>query len=128
VRGLLLSLYLLGRGVVDSTKTGSFLVALVLALGGALVALFLIGVRVPGFLLLLGSVLVLAGFLLGLIRKTMLRVTAVALILVATVAAYYLLRQWTDRPDWVDPASSVVAVLLMTLAATALGFRGRRPA
>lgn len=126
VRGLLLSLYLLGRGVVESSRTGSFLVALVLAAGGALLALFLIGVKVPGFLLLLGSTLLIAGFLLGLTRKTGIRLLVVAALIVGTTAAFYGLREWGTRPKWVDPAASVLAVLLIAVAATVLGFRRRR--
>ena len=126
VRGVLLSLYLLGRGVVTATKTESFLVALVLALGGALVALFLIGVDIPGVLGLLGSTLLIAGVLLGLVRGTWWRLGLVALAYLAAVAAYYAVRSWNDQPAWVEPVASTAAVVVLALAATALGARGRR--
>lgn len=126
VRGVLLSLYLLGRGVVTATRTASFLVALVLALGGALVGLFLIGVGIPGVLGLLGSTLLIAGVLLGVIRHTLWRVVFVVLAYAAAVAAYYALRSWDDQPAWVEPVAATAAVLVLALAATALGARGRR--
>jgi patatin-related protein len=127
VRGLLLSLYLLGRGVTGGTRTGSFLVALVLALGGALVALYLIGVDIPGFLLLLGTVLLIAGFLLGLIRDAGWRLLVVVALFGCTIAGYHLVRDWDDRYSWADPAATAAAVLLVALVAMLLGgLRGAR--
>jgi patatin-related protein len=121
VRGALLALYLLARGVVDSSRTGGFLVALVLGLGGALVSLFLIGVRVPGFLVLLGTTVLIAGFLLGLIRRTPVRLVVVLALFAATVIAYYGVDSWQGRPNWVDPVASVLAVVMLSLSAMALG-------
>jgi patatin-related protein len=126
VRGVLLSLHLLGRGVVTGSRTASFLVALVLALGGALVALSLLGVDVPGALVLLGVTLLVAGVLLGLIRRMPFRVLFVLLAYAATVAAYYALQQWDDQPDWIDPVATTFAIVLLAVTATALGYGGRR--
>jgi patatin-related protein len=126
VRGILLSLYLLGRGVLTGSRTGSFLVALVLALGGALVALFLLGVNIPGFLGLLGATLLIAGVLLGLVQDDRVRIGLVFLVYAGTVAAYYGVTQWHDQPAWVDTVATTATVVVLALAATALGAsRGR---
>jgi hypothetical protein len=128
VRGVLLALYLLGRGVVSGSRTGNFAVALVLALGGALIALSLLGVDVPGLLTLLGATLLAAGALLGLVRGTPWRIALVVALYVATVAAYYGVQEWEGRPDWVDPVAVTGAVALLAVGATALGYQGRREA
>lgn len=127
IRGIVLALYLVARGVVTGSATGNFLVALVLALGGALVALFLIGVSVPGLLALLGAAMLIVGVLLGLIRGTTPRIAFVLGTYVVAVAAYYGVREWTDRPSWVEPIAGMTAVVLLALAATALGYHGGKP-
>jgi hypothetical protein len=128
IRGVLLTLYLLGRGVVESSRTGAFVVALVLAVGGALVALFALGTDVPGLLLLLGATILMAGVLLALIRKTGWRIVLAALVMLGAVAGWYGVREWHTRPHWVDPAAGVLAVTLFALAAMSLGYSGRRRA
>jgi patatin-related protein len=127
IRGVLLTLYLLGRGVTESSRTGAFVVALVLAVGGALVALFALGTHVPGLLLLLGSTILMAGVLLALVRRTGWRILLAALVMLGSVAAWYGVRQWHGRPGWVDPAAGVLAVTLVALGAMALGYKGKRP-
>ena len=97
VRGVLLTLYLLGRGVVAGSRTGNFLVALVLALGGALIGLSLLGVDVPGLLTLLGATLLIAGVLLGVVRGTGWRIAWLVGLYAATVAAV-LRRAHVGRP------------------------------
>jgi hypothetical protein len=126
IRGLLLTLYLLGRGVTESSKTGTFLVALALAVGGALVAVYALGTHVPGLLLLLGSTILIAGVLLAVLRKTIGQLALAAVIFFGSAAAYYGVRMWGGRPSWVDPLAAVVAVVLMAFAATALGWSGKR--
>lgn len=121
IRGLLLALYLLGRGATESSKTGSFLVALTLALGGALVAIFAIGTHVPGLLLLLGSAVLIAGILLAMLRTARAQILLAVAIFAASVAAYYGVREWHERPTWVDPLAAVTAVALSAIAATLLG-------
>jgi patatin-related protein len=126
IRGLLLTLYLLGRGITESSKTGTFLVALTLALGGALVAVYALGTHVPGLLLMLGSVILIAGVLLAVLRKTWAQIALAATIFCGSTAAYYGIRQWEGRPRWVDPLAAVLAVVLMACAATALGWSGKK--
>jgi hypothetical protein len=126
IRGVLLTLYLLGRGVVEGSRTGAFLVALVLAVGGALVALFALGTHVPGLLLLLGATILAAGVGLALVRKTGWRIVLAALVTFGAVAGWYGVREWHGRPGWVDPAAGVLAVTLVALAWMALGWSGRR--
>jgi hypothetical protein len=126
VQGVLLTLYLLGRGVVAGSRTGNFLVALVLALGGALVALSLLGVDVPGLLLLLGATLLVAAVLLALVRRTWVRLVAVLVLYVATVFAYYRVQGWGARPSWVDPVAVTAAIALLAAGTTLLGYTGPR--
>jgi len=121
IRGLLLTLYLLARGVADSSKTGTFLVALALAGGGALVAVYAVGTNVPGLLLLLGSVILIAGVLLAVLRDEKRQVALAAAIFFGSAAGYYGIRLWDGRPPLVDPLAAVLAVALMALAAMALG-------
>ena len=126
IRGLLLTLYLLGRGITESSKTGTFLVALTLAVGGALVAVYALGTHVPGLLLLLGSTILIAGVFLAVLRKTTAQIALAAAIFFGSAFAYYLVRMWGGRPSWVDPLAAVVAVVLMAFGATALGWSGKR--
>lgn len=126
IRGLLLTLYLLGRGITESSKTGTFLVALTLAVGGALVAVYALGTHVPGLLLLLGSAILIAGVFLAVLRKTTAQIALAAAIFFGSVFAYYRVRMWGGRPSWVDPLAAVVAVVLMAFGATALGWSGKR--
>jgi predicted acylesterase/phospholipase RssA len=121
IRGLLLALYLLARGATESGKTGSFLVALTLALGGALVAIYAIGTHVPGLLLLLGSVVLAAGILLAMLRTARSQILLAVAIFVGSIAAYYGVREWHERPTWVDPFAAILAVVLAAIAATMLG-------
>jgi hypothetical protein len=125
IRGVLLSLYLLGRGVVHSSRTASFLVALALALGGALVSLSLVGAAVPGFLVLLGTIVLIAAVVLGLIRQTLPRIVLSVALFAGAGVAYYLVTGH-DRPRWLDTVATVLAVLLMTISAMLLGSKGKR--
>jgi patatin-related protein len=124
-RGPLVALYLLGRGVLASSRSASFLVALVLGLGGAVLGLFLVGIDVPGFLVLFGVAAVVAGVGLGLIRQKWGRLIGAVAFLVVAGVGYYGLRTWSDRPDWVDTLATVLAVLVLTGAAMALGYTGK---
>jgi hypothetical protein len=123
LRGVLLALFLLGRGVVASTRSSNFLVALVLAAGGALFAVFLLGTRVPGALGLLGATLLIAGVVLAALRRTWARLVLTALVFVAATLGY---RHWHDHPGWLGSTAGVVAVVLMALSAMALGYT-RKP-
>jgi patatin-related protein len=126
IRGLLLTLYLLGRGVTGPSKTGRFLVALTLALGGSLVAVYAVGTRVPGLLLLLGSTILVAGVLLAVLRKTWAQIAVAVGLLLGSAAAFYGIRVWHGRPAWVDPLAATLAVVLMAFGATALGWTGKK--
>jgi patatin-related protein len=126
IRGLLLTLYLLGRGVTESSKTGSFLVALTLAVGGSLVAVYALGTHVPGLLLLLGSTILVAGVLLAVLRKTWAQIAVAVGLLLGSAVAVYAIREWHGRPGWVDPLAATLAVALMAFGATALGWTGKR--
>ena len=67
VRGVLIALYLLVRGVTSGSRFGMFAVALALAVGGAFLALTLIA-SPPALVTSTGMVLVLAGFALAFLR------------------------------------------------------------
>lgn len=126
IRGLLLALYLLARGLVESSKTGTFLVALVLAVGGALVAVYAVGANVPGLLLLLGFVILIAGVLLAVLRETKGQIALAAAIFFGSTVGYYGIRLWDGRPALIEPLAAVLAVALMAFAATALGWSGKQ--
>lgn len=126
IRGLLLTFYLLGRGVTESSKTGAFLVALTLAVGGTLIAVFILGTDVPGLLLLLAVMILAAGVLLAAVRHGGVRILLFVLVLAVSAAGYYGVREWHGRPGFVDPAAKVLAVALIAFGATLLGLSGRR--
>jgi hypothetical protein len=128
LRGVLLALYLLGRGVVAGSRTGNFLVALALAAAGALIGLSLLGADVPGLLTLLGAVLLLAAILLGALRRTWRRIVAVAVLYAAIVVAYHLVEAWGGRPEWVDAVAVTAALALLAASATLLGYWNAAPA
>jgi predicted acylesterase/phospholipase RssA len=121
IRGLMLTLYLLGRGVTDGTDTGRFLVALTLALGGALVGIYAIGIQVPGLLLLLGAILLIAGVLLSLLQKRRWQLLLSALVLSGSAAGYWVVHTWHGRPEWTNSLAAVLAVALMAGGAMLLG-------
>jgi hypothetical protein len=124
VRGVLLTLYLLAQGVLEGSRTGAFVVALALGLGGALVALFLIGTSVPGVLLILGLTLVAAAVLLSLLRKLYLQVIGAVLVSAAVVAGF---RVYSNHhpAKWLDHLAAAGAVVLLALCLMLLG-RSRR--
>lgn len=128
LRGVLLALYLLGRGVVDpENRTGRFLAALALAAGGVLVAVYSLGVAVPGFLLLLGVTLVIAGIALAYLRgHTIAQLALAAALVAAAIGGFYVVRIWHDRPRWADALAAVFAVIVAAVAAMWLGSRGKR--
>lgn len=126
IRGLLLTLYLLARGVTESSKTGTFLVALTLSVGGAFVALFAVGTDVPGLLLLLGALILISGVLLAVVRKTERQIALAGAIFLGSAAAYYGLRVWDGRPRWVDALAAMLAVVIMAFSAMVLGWSSKK--
>jgi len=82
VRGFLVALYLLARGVTTASATAAFAVALVLALAGALIAPVAPRHRRPRLLTLLGAALLVAAVLLALIRKAIARLVVVGALFV----------------------------------------------
>jgi patatin-related protein len=125
IRGVLLTLYLLARGVTEKSRTGNFLATLALAVGGAFVAIYLVGTRVPGLLLLLGVGVLIAGAMLAILRNRLLRLTLAAITFFGSAAGYYGIRLWHTRPTWVDPLTAAAAIVLMAGAAMALGWRNK---
>jgi predicted acylesterase/phospholipase RssA len=121
VRGLSLSLYLLARGVLGGTRTETFVVALTLALGGALLALAVVGAGVPGIFAALGAIVIVAAFLLALIRHRGVQAgILVALGAIVVAGSYYLSDHHTFAP-WVNRLAPAVAVVLVAVLALLLG-------
>ena len=112
--------------MLEASLTGSFLAALVLAAGGALVALLVVGVAVPGLLWVPAVWLLMAGLLLGALRKLWLRTIAVVVVFVLTAVGFWVIDAWSTRPDWVDATAPVVAVALMALAPMFLALASRK--
>jgi patatin-related protein len=127
LRGILLALYLLARGLATGSRSSTFAVALALGVGGALVALFLLGVTAPGALVVAGASLVIGGIALGLLRRTWVRVVGVFVVFAAATAGYWLIHKWEQDESWVRAVSSIIAIALMAAAAMALGWPRRVP-
>ena len=129
IRGMLLAVYLLGRGVLESSRTGSFLVALVLGVAGALVALLVVGVPVPGLLWLPAVTLLIAAVVLSAIRGLGWRILIVVGVFAATAAGFWALDHWAKPHGWshtADAIAPVVAITLMVLAPMLLGLAARK--
>jgi patatin-related protein len=130
VRGILIALYLLARGVTSRGRTGPFLVALALASGGALLALAIVA-SPPAFLTALGATMVLAGFALALLRggERWLAVWAAVAIVAIVVGAYVVERFDLDEklPDSLEGLAPAVPILALALLTALLGLIKRRP-
>jgi patatin-related protein len=131
LRGILVALYLLARGVTSGSRFGMFVVALMLAIGGAFLALTLIA-NPPALITALGTILVLAGFGLAFLRggglwfalATLLAIVAIA------VVAYLVERNesWFDGlPNWVERLLPVVPIVVLATLTMLLGLVHGRP-
>jgi hypothetical protein len=116
--------------VTSSSKTGLFLVALALAVGGALLGLALVA-SPPAFLTTLGAVLVLAGFGLAFLRGGDRRFALGTLVVIlAIIAAGLAIDHWnllSHVPDWLAHLAPLVPIVLLALLAALLGTISRKP-
>ena len=131
VRGVLIALYLLVRGVTSGSRTGMFAVALALAVGGAFLGLTLIA-SPPAFVTSTGMVLVLAGFALAFLRGAdyMFAIgTAAVIAVIAGVAVLVEQTDWfDDLPHWLERLLPVVPIVVLAALAMLLGVVRKRPA
>jgi patatin-related protein len=121
VRGLTLSLYLLARGVLSGTRTDAFLVALTLALGGALLALAVVGAGVPAIFAALGAVVIVAAVLLAVLRRRGQQAAILILLGGIVVAGSYYLSDHHRFAPWVNRLAPAAAVVLVAALAVMLG-------
>jgi hypothetical protein len=128
LRGALLALYLLARGVLMRTRSATFAAQAVLAAGAVLLALALLGAGIPGIFAVIGAVLVVDGFALGALQRRWPRILLVLLAFAVAVGGYYGIREWPGRPAVVDSLAAVVAVAVIVLAAMTLGLAARAKA
>lgn len=129
-RGIALAAYLLARGAVARSKTGSALVAFVLAVAGAIVAIPVVTGTDPwGALTALAAIVLAAGFVLALIRSGWVVIALLALA-AATGLALCLLgvvgqegdSHWERCFGWVpDLGSSTIAVAIVVGLAILFG-------
>jgi hypothetical protein len=131
VRGLLVALYLLVRGVTSGSRFGMFAVALALAVGGAFLGLTLVA-SPPGFVTSIGMVLVLAGFALAFLRGAdygFALATAAVIVVIAIAAIVVEQTGWfDDLPHWLDRLLPVVPIVVFAALAMLLGVVRKRPA
>lgn len=131
VRGLLVALYMLVRGVTSGSRFGMFAVALALAVGGAFLGLTLVA-SPPGLVTSIGMVLVLAGFALAFLRGADYRfalATAAVIVAIAIAAIVVERTDWfDDLPHWLDRLLPVVPILVFAALAMLLGVVRKRPA
>jgi patatin-related protein len=131
VRGLLVALYLLVRGVTSGSRFGMFAVALALAVGGAFLGLTLVA-EPPGLVTSLGMVLVLAGFALAFLRGAdygFALATAAVIVAIAIVAIVVEQTGWfDDLPHWLERLLPVVPIVVFAALAMLLGVVHKRPA
>jgi patatin-related protein len=126
VRGVLLAGYLLARGAVARSRTGSFLVLLLLAASGALVAVPLVAGTSFGFLATLALTILIGGFLLALIRSGPV-VLGILLCAGASALAWCLFHDhgeesiWQDCFGWVPKLGPALPVLAIVVLAMLLG-------
>jgi Protein of unknown function (DUF3376) len=128
VRGALLALYLLAKGVLMRTRSAGFAAQAVLAAGAVLLALALLGAGIPGIFAVIGAVLIVDGFALAALQRQGWRILLVLLAFAVAVGGYYGIREWSGRPAVVDSLAAVVAVGIMALAAMTLGLAARSKA
>ena len=131
VRGVLIALYLLVRGVTSGSRFGMFAVALALAVGGAFLGLTLIA-SPPALVTSTGMVLVLAGFALAFLRGAdyMFAVgTAAVIAVIAGLAVLVEQTEWfDDLPHWLERLLPVVPIVVLAALAMLLGVVRKRPA
>lgn len=131
VRGLLVVLYLLVRGVTSGSRMGMFVVALALAVGGAFLALTLVATP-PALVTSIGMVLVLAGFALAFLRggSYLFALATAAVIVVIAILAFLVERndEWfDDLPNWLERLLPVVPIVVFAALAMLLGVVRKRP-
>jgi hypothetical protein len=122
VRGTALALYYLGTGVLTDSRTSRFLVALVLGLGGALLALAVFGTGTPAVFTAIGALLIVAAVILAALRSAFWSAVVVVVLMVATIAGAYALRHHHPHvPVWLNRLAPAIAVVVVALLAIVLG-------
>jgi hypothetical protein len=124
LRGILVTLYLLVRGVTSGSRIGMFAVALALAVGGALLGLALVA-DVPALVTSIGTVLVLTGFALAFLRAGKWLVLPLVLVIAAIVGITVLVAwkdEWfDDLPNWFGRLLPILPIVLLAALTMLLG-------
>jgi patatin-related protein len=122
LRGVSLLLYLLVRGATGGKRAGANAVSLILAIGGACLALAILSTDTPPLVATVGVVTLIAGIALAALRA---RLRALALALVLIVAAGIAAFVWSERklgPGW----KIIFAIVGLVVAMTILGWAGTK--
>jgi patatin-related protein len=127
VRGVMLAVYFLARGVVGRSRAGAFLVGATLALGAALLALSIVLDRQPSPILTsIGVAIVLGGVVLAVLRSGFAAVAAIVVLGGLVALGAQLLGWFDDQPsDW--PSWARIAFLAVTVGLASLLGLLRRP-
>ena len=120
VRGAALALHYLGKGVLTDSRTSRFLVALVLALGGALLALAVFGTGAPAVFTAFGAVLIVAAVILATLRKAFVAAIFVVALMIVSIAGAYAFTHY-HAPGWLNRLAPAIAVVVVALLAILLG-------
>ena len=127
LRGVMMILYALVRGAVSSGRFANAAVAFVLAFGGALVAVAILGEDPAPFVGGLGAAIAIAGVMLAALRSKMKRFAAVMLGLIALVAALLVGLALADRFPTVQNLVTAAVVFAVVLFFFLLGFVREKP-
>jgi patatin-related protein len=138
VRGVAIATYLLARGAVGGSRTGSVLLAWVMATAGAILAVQLLADSDPWApLTTVATIVLIGGFLLALVRSARLALTILALVAAGIVGTIVLLflgvlgdendSAWERGLGWLRALGGVVfAIAAIVAIAIAFGLV-RRP-
>jgi patatin-related protein len=125
LRGILVALYLLARGVTSGSRFSMFAVALTLAIGGAFLALTLVA-NPPALVTSIGMILVLAGFGLAFLRGAGKWFVLATALVIAAIIGVAVLAEWKDEwfddlPNWLERLLPVVPIIVLAGLTMLLG-------
>jgi patatin-related protein len=127
LRGVMTILYALVRGAVSSGRFANAAVAFVLAFGGALVAVSIVGEDPAPFVAGLGASIAIAGVMLAALRSKMKRFALVMLGLIAVIATGLVILALRDRLPTLENVVTAGIVFAVVLFFFLLGFVREKP-
>lgn len=127
LRAFFLTLWVMARNAVEGTGSGFALMMFLLAAGGALLAVAALSdAALPGLMALVGTVVLLAGLSLAVLRfgrwKALgLVLLGVAVIVAFTVVPSILVREFAEEDSWLRIVPPILAVLGLVFGSMLLG-------